>query len=66
MRKNKLYIFRVQNYLNQTDMAKRCGISTPMYNMIENNNRKGSEEFWQRLQREFNISDAKLWTLREE
>lgn len=60
MRNKLLYILRCKNFLNQTDISKRLGVSVSMYSLIENRKRKGSKEFWKKLQDEFELSNEEL------
>lgn len=58
-----LKVLRVRNNLTQKDMATKLGISYPSYNLIEQGKRKGSTEFWETIQNQFNLTDAEMWQL---
>lgn len=62
MRTN-LKVLRVKQHLTQAEIATKLGVSYATYNLIEQGKRKGSTEFWQRIQALFNLSDAEMWQL---
>lgn len=62
MRTN-LKVLRVKHQLTQAQLAEKLDVSYPTYNLIEQGKRKGSEDFWKRLQQAFNLSDAEMWQL---
>ena len=62
MRTN-LKVLRVKHQLTQAQLAEKLGVSYATYNLIEQGKRKGSTEFWQRIQAQFNLSDAEMWHL---
>lgn len=62
MRTN-LKVLRVKQHLTQAEIATKLGVSYATYNLIEQGKRKGSTEFWQRIQTLFNLSDAEMWQL---
>lgn len=61
--RTSLKVLRVKNNLTQKDIAAKLGISYPTYNLIEQGKRKGSTDFWRKLQKVFNLSDAEMWQL---
>jgi DNA-binding XRE family transcriptional regulator len=63
MKRNELKVLRVRNNLTQPLMAERLGVSKSTYNLIEQGKRRGSAEFWLRLQKEFNLKDSEVWKL---
>ncbi len=63
MRSINLKILRVRKNLTQAELAEKVGVSNPTYNLIEQGKRKGSIEFWVKLQQVFNLSDAEMWQL---
>ena len=58
-----LKILRVKQHLTQAEIATKLGVSYATYNLIEQGKRKGSTEFWQRIQTLFNLTDAEMWQL---
>lgn len=62
MRTN-LKVLRVKHQLTQAQLAEKLGVSYATYNLIEQGKRKGSTEFWQRIQTLFNLTDAEMWQL---
>lgn len=63
MIRNELKALRALNNLTQPQMAERCGVSTSTYNLIEQGKRRGSQQFWLTLQREFKLKDGEVWKL---
>lgn len=61
--RNELKVLRVRNNLTQPQMAERCSVSTATYNLIEQGKRRGSQQFWLNLQREFELKDGEVWQL---
>ena len=62
--KNKgLVKLRVDHDLTQPQAAEKLGVSTTTYNLIENCKRRGSVEFWQRVQTEFNLDGEEMWKI---
>lgn len=62
--KNKgLVKLRVDHDLTQPQAAEKLGVSTTTYNLIENGKRRGSVEFWQRVQTEFNLDGEEMWKI---
>lgn len=62
MRTN-LKVFRTARKLRQTDIAYELGVSRATYSFIERGVRSGSAEFWQKLQREYNVPDEQMYSL---
>ena len=58
-----LKILRIKHHLTMEQLAKKMGVSYTTYNLIEKGERKGSTEFWTKLQQVFNLSDAEMWQL---
>lgn len=58
-----LKILRIKQQLTQAEIATKLGVSFSTYNLIEQGKRKGSEEFWTKLQQTFNLTDAEMWQL---
>lgn len=63
MIRNELKVLRVRHNLTQPQMAERCGVSLTTYNFIEQGKRRGSQQFWLTLQREFKLKDGEVWQL---
>lgn len=62
--KNKALIkLRVDYDLTQPQAAELLGVSTSTYNLIENGKRRGSVEFWQSVQKQFNLDGEKVWNI---
>ena len=61
--RTELKLIRVKNHLTQKEIAERLDITQTTYLAIEKGRRRGSEEFWINLQREFNIPDEKMYSL---
>lgn len=65
MKRNELKILRVSHGLTQELIAQKVGLSKAAYNLIENGKRRGSKDFWLKLQSEFNLNDAEVWQLQK-
>lgn len=63
MKRQKLKLFRITHNLTQRDIAKKLNVSLSTYNLIEQGKRRGSQEFWLKLQQEFNLDGGKVWEL---
>ena len=63
MKNKELIKLRVDHDLTQVEAAKICGVSKSTYNFIENGKRRGSKEFWQRLQEYFKLDGERMWKL---
>lgn len=61
-----LKTFRVSKNLTQKQMAEKTGVSISTYSLIESGTRRGSQEFWQRLQKEFGLDGGTVWALQNE
>ena len=62
MRTN-LKVFRTDRKLRQTDIAYDLGVSRMTYSLIVRGLRSGSSEFWQRLQRVYNVPNEEMYSL---
>ena len=60
MRK-ELKKLRVDHDFTQEDVAKKLGIATPSYSLIERGIRHGSPKTWEKIQKLYGIPDAKMW-----
>ena len=61
--RNELKVLRVRHGLTQQQMAEKTGVGITTYNLIEQGKRRGSQEFWLKLQKEFNLKDGEVWQL---
>lgn len=58
-----LKLFRVERKLSQQDMANMLDVPRQTYAMVERGQRRGSDEFWEKLQTVFSVPDADMWKL---
>lgn len=58
-----LKVFRTKEQLSQGEIAEKVGYSRTAYTAIENGSREGKMEFWDTLQKAFDIPDADMWDL---
>lgn len=63
MKNKELIKLRVDHDLTQPQIAERLGVSTATYNLIENGKRRGSQYFWIKLKKEFNLGGEVMWKL---
>lgn len=61
--RHELKVFRVKQNLKQEEMAAKLGVTTGTYSKIENGKSRGSQEFWLKLQNEFNLEGGEVWKL---
>ena len=62
-KRTALKVFRVKHKMTQAEFAEKVGCSCSMYALIEQGNRTGTLDFWQKVKTAFNISDAEMWAL---
>ena len=62
MRTN-LKVFRVGKKLSQEKFAKKCNVSRAVYSNIERGKTNPSLDFWNNLQREFDVPDEQMYPL---
>lgn len=55
--------FRIGQHLKQAEMAEKIGVSRVVYGYIENGKRGGNPEFWDNLQKTFNVADEDMYKL---
>lgn len=65
MRTN-LKLLRVKHKLTQAQMAVKLYCARCTYAAIETGERNGSRQFWQTLQKVFNIPDSEMWELQKQ
>lgn len=58
-----LKMLRSKYDLKQSEIAARLGVTTSNYCRIEQGKRNGTLEFWQAVQREFNLKGDEIWNL---
>ena len=63
MAREYLKDFRLLKRMSQEEIAKEIGYSRQMYGQVENGEREGTQDFWNALQKRFNIPDADMWQL---
>lgn len=63
--RTKLKIFRIMQKLNQHKMAAKLGYERAYYGHVERGYMKGSAEFWERLQKAFQLTDNELEELKK-
>jgi transcriptional regulator with XRE-family HTH domain len=63
MGRHNLYLLRCDEKLTQEEMAKKMGVCRATYAMVERGERSGSGEFWKKLQIEFGVPDAEMYSL---
>ena len=57
--------FRIGLHLKQSEMAKKMGVGRTVYGYVERGERDGTIEFWNKLQRAFNVPDERMWLLQK-
>lgn len=62
-KRTALKVFRVKQKMTQAQFAEKLGYSRTQYAMIEQGNRDGKQDFWNKLQTVFNIADSEMWSL---
>lgn len=62
-RRIKLKQFRIGLQLTQQEIADKLDITVTGYGAIENGKRDGCSQFWEKLQKAFNISDSDMYGL---
>lgn len=63
--RHNLKVFRTQQRLTQSQMAEKLGVSLSTYNLIEQGKRRGSQQFWQDLQKAYDLADSTTWQLQQ-
>lgn len=62
-KRKELKMLRVSHDLTQDELGERIGYNRHYISTVELGKRRGSPEFWQALQKEFNLSDADMWRM---
>lgn len=62
-KRTALIALRARHGLTQEQMAERLEITRAAYSQIEIGGRDGRFSFWQRLQKEFNLTDSETWAI---
>lgn len=57
--------FRIGLHLKQSEMAKKMGVGRTVYGYVERGVRNGTIEFWNKLQKAFNVPDEQMWLLQK-
>ena len=65
MKRKALKLLRVKHDLTQDQMSEKLGIARSTYHCIELGIRRGSVEFWEKLQQEFNIPNSEMYALQK-
>ena len=63
MARENLKDFRLLKRMSQEEFAEAIGYSRIMYQQVESGARNGTQEFWNALQKKFDIADADMWKL---
>lgn len=58
-----LVMFRGARALTQDQMADLLGEKRQQYSLVELGKRRGSEEFWAKLKKAFDIPEERMWSL---
>lgn len=61
--RDELKVLRIRKHLKQGEIAEKLGVSRSTYSLIERGVVQGSTDFWNSLQREFEIPDAEMFIL---
>lgn len=63
MVRENLKDFRLKQRMSQEEFAKAIGYSRVMYQQVESGVREGTFDFWNAIQKRFNIPDRDMWAL---
>ena len=55
--------FRGAQALTQDQMADKIGVKRQQYSLVERGMRRGSDSFWAKLKKAFDVPDEKMWSL---
>lgn len=62
-KRTTLKVFRVKQKMTQAQFAAKVGVARSVYALIEQGKRNGTQDFWNKLQAAFDISDSDMWQL---
>ena len=62
-KRTMLIALRTRHNLTQEQMSDKLEMTRAAYSQIELGSRDGRFDFWQRLQKAFNLSDAETWAI---
>lgn len=62
-KRTALRVFRTKQKMTQAEFAAKVGFSRSQYALIEQGNRNGTQDFWNKLQAAFNIANSDMWEL---
>lgn len=62
--RTKLKILRIKHQLTQDEIAARLGYKRAYFGHVESGHTGGSQEFWQRLQNAFQLTDDEVQELK--
>ena len=65
MTRHNLYMFRCDKKLKQSEIAEKIGVSRATYSFVERGIRSGTQDFWNGLQKAFDIPDSEMWKLQK-
>lgn len=65
MTRHNLKLLRVKHNLTQQQLADQLGVSVSTYNLVENGQRRGSQEFWLKLQNLLHLEDGEVWQVQQ-
>lgn len=65
MTRHNLKLLRVKHNLTQQQLADQLGVSVSTYNLVENGQRRGSQDFWLKLQNLLHLEDGEVWQVQQ-
>ena len=63
MQRTNLKLFRVARKMTQQEFADKMGVARSAYSLIETGDRAGKPDFWDRLQKTYEVPDAEMYGL---
>lgn len=61
--RTELKVLRIKKGWSQEEAAKKIGISTGSYSLIESGKRFGSPKTWEKIKEIYGLSDQEMWKL---